>query len=92
MSRAEERPARASRSLARAERQARGARERGLREGNSGRPAVGARHVRSGLRQLGWTDDGQQPDARQVPQMHHGLAARMLGILAQWECEQGRTG
>jgi tetratricopeptide (TPR) repeat protein len=92
MSRAEQRPARASRSLARAERLARGARERGLREGNSGRPAVGARHVRSGLRQLGWTDDGKQPDARQVPQMHHGLAARMLGILAQWECEQGRAG
>ena len=81
----------ASRSLARAESLAREARERGLREGNSGRPAVGARYVRAGLRQLGWTEDGKQPDARQVHQMHHGLAARLLGILAQWESEQGRT-
>ena len=91
MPRAERRPARSSRSLARAERLARRARERGLREGNSGRPAVGARYIRAGLRELGWTEDGKQPDARQVPEMHHALAARMLGILAQWETEQGRT-
>ncbi len=91
MSRAERRPARSSRSLARAERLARRARERGLREGNSGRPAVGARYIRAGLRELGWTEDGKQPDARQVPEMHHALAARMLGILAQSETEQGRT-
>ena len=31
-----------------------------------GRPAVGARYVRAGLRQLGWAEDGGQPDARQV--------------------------
>ena len=91
MSRAERRPARSSRSLARAERLARRARERGLREGDSGRPAVGARYIRAGLRELGWTEDGKQPDARQVPEMHHALAARMLGILAQSETEQGRT-
>ncbi len=91
MSRAEGRPARSSRSLARAERLARRARERGLREGNSGRPAVGARYIRAGLRELGWTEDGKQPDVRQVPEMHHALAARMLGILAQSETEQGRT-
>ena len=91
MPRAERRPARSSRSLARAERLARRARERGLREGNSGRPAVGARYIRAGLLELGWTEDGKQPDARQVPEMHHALAARMLGILAQWETEQGRT-
>ncbi len=91
MPRAERRPARSDRSLARAGRLAREARERGLREGNSGRPAVGARYIRAGLRQLGWTEDGKQPDARQVPGTHHALCARMLGILAQWETEQGRT-
>jgi CHAT domain-containing protein/tetratricopeptide (TPR) repeat protein len=78
-------------SLARAERRAREARERGLREGNAGRPAVGARHVRAGLRQLGWVEQGNQPDARQVHEAHHALAARLLGILAEWEAEQGRT-
>ena len=91
MSRAERRPARSSRSLARAERLARRARERGLREGDSGRPAVGARYIRAGLRELGWTEDGKQPDTQQVHEMHHALAARMLGILAQSETEQGRT-
>ena len=88
---AERRSARSGRSLARAERLAREARERGLREGNAGRPAVGARYARAGLRHLGWTEDGTQPDARQVDEAHHALAARLLGILAQWESEQGRT-
>jgi tetratricopeptide (TPR) repeat protein len=78
-------------SLARAERRAREARERGLREGNAGRPAVGARHVRAGLRQLGWVEEGNQPDAGQLHEAHHALAARLLGILAEWEAEQGRT-
>jgi CHAT domain-containing protein len=78
-------------SLARAESRAREARERALREGNAGRPAVGARHARAGLRQLGWAEDGPQPDARQVPEAHHALAARLLGILAVWEADQGRT-
>jgi tetratricopeptide (TPR) repeat protein len=78
-------------SLARAESRAREARERGLREGNAGRPAVGARHVRAGLRQLGWAEEANQPDARQVHETHHALAARLLGILAEWETEQGRT-
>jgi tetratricopeptide (TPR) repeat protein len=78
-------------SLARAESRAREARERGLREGNAGRPAVGARYVRAGLRQLGWVETANQPDARQVHEAHHALAARLLGILAEWEAEQGRT-
>ena len=65
--------------------------ERGLREGNAGRPAVGARYIRAGLRQLGWAEDGKQPDARQVHEAHHALAARLLMILASWESEQGRT-
>jgi hypothetical protein len=51
-------------ALARAESRARQARERGLQEGNAGRPAVGARYIRTGLRQLGWAEHGQQPDAR----------------------------
>jgi tetratricopeptide (TPR) repeat protein len=82
---------RSDRSLARAESRAREARERGLQEGNVGRPAVGARHVRAGLRQLGWTEDEDQPDARQLHESHHALAARLLGILAEWESMQGRT-
>ena len=83
MPRAERRSARSPRSLARAESRAREARERGLREGNAGRPAVGARYARAGLRQLGWTEDGKQPDAQQVHEAHHALAARLLGILAE---------
>src|SRR5215471_15711876 len=78
-------------SLARAESRARKARERGLREGNAGRPAVGARHVRAGLRHLGWVEEGNQPDARQLHEAHHALAARLMGILAEWEAEQGHT-
>ena len=62
-----------------------------LREGNAGRPAVGARYARAGLRQLGWAEDGEQPDAQQVHEAHCGLAARLLVILAEWESEQGRT-
>jgi CHAT domain-containing protein len=91
MPRAERRSARSDHSLARAESRAREARERGLREGNAGRPAVAARYLRAGLRQLGWQEDAGQPDARQIPEVHHGLAARLLGILAQWESLQGRT-
>ena len=83
--------ARADRSLARAESRAREAREHGLREGNAGRPAVGARYARAGLRQLGWVEDGGHSDARQVHETHHALAARLLGILAEWESKQGRT-
>ena len=78
-------------SLARAESRARQARERGLQEGNAGRPAVGARYIRAGLRQLGWMERGQQPDAGQIHESHHALAARLLMILAVWESERGRT-
>ena len=91
MPRAERHPVRSDRSTAHVERLAREARERGLREGNSGRPAAGARTIRAGLRQLGWVEDGEQPDARQVPEVHHALAARLLIILAGWESKQGRT-
>ena len=76
---------------ARAESRARAARERALRAGNAGRPAAGARYVRVGLRELGWAEDGARPDAEQMDEIHHGLAARLLGILAQAEAEQGRT-
>ncbi len=91
MPHAERRSARSRSSLARAESRAREARQRGLREGNAGRPAIGARYARAGLRQLGWTENGRQPDARQVHEQHYGLAARLLGTLAQWESELGRT-
>ncbi len=91
MLRAERRSSRSDRPLARAERRAREARERALREGNAGRPAVGARYARAGLRQLGWVEDAKQPDAWQLPETHRGLAFRMLVILAGWESLQGRT-
>jgi hypothetical protein len=91
MPRAERRSARSDHSLARAESRAREARERGLREGNAGRPAVAARYLRAGLRELGWQEDAEQPDARRIPEVHHALAARLLGILAEWESWQGRT-
>ena len=91
MSHAERRSARSDSSLARAESLAREARERGIREGNIGRPAVGARHARAGLRHLGWTEEGARPDAEQVHQAHHALAARLLTILAAMESAQGRT-
>jgi CHAT domain-containing protein len=67
------------------------ARRRGLLEGNAGRPAVGSRYARAGLRQLGWTEEAPLPDRRQVHEAHHALAARLLGILAEWESMQGRT-
>ena len=91
MPRAERRSARSRSSLADAETRAREARQRALREGNAGRPAIGARYARTGLRQLDWTENGRRPDARQVHEQHYGLAAKLLGTLAQWESELGRT-
>jgi tetratricopeptide (TPR) repeat protein len=91
MPRAERRSVRSGSSLARAESRAREARQRGLQAGNVGRPAAGARYLRTGLRKLGWAEDGPRPDVDQVHQAHHALAARLLMILAAWESEQGRT-
>jgi CHAT domain-containing protein/tetratricopeptide (TPR) repeat protein len=91
MPRAERRSYRSPGPPARAESRARAARERALRAGNAGRPAVGARYVRAGLRELGWAEETGKPDREQVDSRHHGLAARLLGILAQAEAEQGRT-
>ncbi|HTR90556.1 MAG TPA: hypothetical protein VMI73_02315, partial [Trebonia sp.] len=88
---AERRSARSPGSLARAESLAEKARERGIREGNIGHPAAGARYARAGLRHLGWREDGELPDAQQVHEAHHALAARLLTILAVWESKQGRT-
>ena len=85
------RPVRTGTSLVRAESRAREARERGLREGNAGRPAVGARYIRAGLRQLGWTEAGDLPDAQRIHASHQALAARLLMILAVWESEQGSS-
>jgi CHAT domain-containing protein len=91
MPHAERRAARSDSPLVRAESLAREAHERGWREGNAGRPAVGARYIRAGLRQLGWSEDSQQPDARQVHEAHHALASRLLIVLGGWESKQGRT-
>jgi CHAT domain-containing protein len=91
MPRAERRLADTEASLARAESRAREARQRGLEEGNAGRPAIGARYLRAGLRQLGWVENGPRPDAQQLHQAHHALAGRMLGSLAMWEADQGHT-
>ena len=91
MPRAERRSYRSAGPRARAENRARAARERALRAGNAGRPAAGARYVRAGLRELGWAEDAGKPDREQVDSRHHGLAARLLGILAEAEAEQGRT-
>ena len=49
------------------------------------------RYARAGLRQLGWVEDAEQPDASQLPETHRGLAFRMVVILAGWESKQGRT-
>ncbi len=88
---AERRSAQPAGSPARAGSFARRARQRGLRAANSGRPAAGARSVRAGLLRLGWAEDGIRPDARQVPEPHRALAARLLIVLASLEAEQGRT-
>jgi hypothetical protein len=79
-------------AMARAESRAREARQRALREGNAGRTADGIRHARAGLRLLGWNEDGERPDARQVAEAHRPLAARLLGLTGMWEAELGRTG
>ncbi|WP_300614028.1 hypothetical protein, partial [Trebonia sp.] len=70
-----------------AEWRARQAHRSGLRAGNAGQPAVGARLVRAGLAALGWQDDGQGV----VPAQHQALAARMVITLAYFEAEQGRA-
>ena len=87
----EQRSAEPAGPLARAERRAREARERGLRAANAGRPAVGARYIRAGLRQLGWAENEGQPDARQVNETHRALTARMVMSLASLEADQGHT-
>ena len=91
MPRAERRSAQTTSSLARAESRAREARQRGLQAANAGRPAAGARYIRAGLRELGWEEDGRRPDAQQVHEAHHALAARMLMSLASSEADQGHT-
>jgi hypothetical protein len=70
---------------------ARQARERALREGNAGHPAAAVRHARVGLKYLGWSEGPAEDDARRVPEAHRALAARLLGIVGQWEPVLGRT-
>lgn len=77
--------------IARAQDRARAAHQVGLRAGDAGQPAIGARRVRSGLAVLGWSEQDQRPASVQVPPPHHALSARMLVSLAHFEAEQGRT-
>jgi tetratricopeptide (TPR) repeat protein len=72
--------------VSQAERRARQAHRSGLRAGNAGRPADGARLVRAGLAALGWRDDGDG-----VPEPHQALAARLVISLAHLESELGRA-
>jgi tetratricopeptide (TPR) repeat protein len=60
MPRAERRSAQPGGSPARAENRARDAHRRGLRAGAAGHPAAGARHLRAGLRELGWLEQAKQ--------------------------------
>jgi len=71
----------------RAVRRAWEAHRRGLQAGATGRPAMGARHLRAGLLLLGWEEDRDQ----QVREAHQPVAARLLISLAHLEAEQGRT-
>jgi tetratricopeptide (TPR) repeat protein len=82
---------RSAQPASRAEKRARAAHQRGLRAGSAWRPAVAARHMRTGLLALGWTENQQQPDTSGVPGEFHALAARLLMSLAHFEAEQGRT-
>lgn len=77
--------------LSRAQHRARAAHQAGLRAGDAGQPAIGARRVRGGLAVLGWSEQDQRPASVQVPAPHHALSARMLVSLAHFEAEQGRT-
>ena len=91
MPRAERRSDRSAGPLARAESRAREARERAC-----GRATPGARRSAPATSAPGcgsWAGrrTREQPDGEQVDSRHHGLAARLLGILAQAEAEQGRT-
>jgi tetratricopeptide (TPR) repeat protein len=76
-----------------AERRAQEAHRSGMRAGNSGQPAVGARRLRAGLAALGWSErrGGEVPDGRAVPPEHRALAARLIMSLALLESEQGRA-
>jgi tetratricopeptide (TPR) repeat protein len=69
-----------------AERRARQAHQSGLRAGNAGQPAAGARLVRAGLAALGWREDGDC-----MPGQHGALAARLVITLAHLESEVGRA-
>jgi tetratricopeptide (TPR) repeat protein len=67
------------------------AHRRGLRAGATGRPALGARHLRAGLLLLGWAEGGEDDHDHQVSGAHGPVAARLLISLAHLEAEQGRT-
>jgi tetratricopeptide (TPR) repeat protein len=72
------------------ERRAEEAHRKGLRAGNSGHPATAARWLRSGLAELGWTEEANGAGAA-VPEQYRALAARLLLTLSYMESEQGRV-
>jgi len=71
-------------------RRAQAAHQRGLRAGAAGHPSAGVRHLRAGLKALGW-DEGLPAGAGQLSESHRAFAARLLISLAHLEAEQGRT-
>ncbi|MGH3169630.1 MAG: CHAT domain-containing protein [Trebonia sp.] len=73
-----------------AERRALEAHRNGMRAGNSGQPALGAKRLRAGLTALGWNEEeGGAGDG--VPAEHRAIAARLIMSLAYLESEQGRA-
>lgn len=72
------------------ERRAEEAHRKGLRAGNSGHPALAARHLRVGLAALGWHEQSSG-DGGNLPEPYRPLVARLLITLAHMESEQGRA-
>jgi CHAT domain-containing protein len=86
MLRAERRSAQPGGSPARAENRARDAHHRGLRAGAAGHPAAGARHLRAGLRELGWLEQAER--ATQTRQTAQAEQRVQTAQTAQAEQEQ----
>lgn len=64
---------------------------RGVDAINKGRPATGARALRSGLRLLGWPPAQRRSSAAPLWPEQRALTTRLLGALAAAEVAQGNT-